>query len=286
MSPNIDPQRKVSGRMRRRLANKLRRLGGKIPTDRKIAGRIQALRRLLLKAKRQPPACWDDEELGACEGVDPLKCPAVCPMACKLAILDIVPFLVDAIGGDLEGVHLVTLVDPRWLRDVGDLQSFDVRKARQVLANRFGKLKAPWFIAVGGFEATVNIELDGSRHWAPHVHLVVAGPTRAALRGALEPAEHARRSGAVLRPLRIDEVTSLVGALCYALKAEGGRRTAYYTKEGKVGRRDQRLNGDQAAEFALWQVAHRLEQVLTMHGIRRDGGRMRVLTKKSAEDAN
>lgn len=269
-----------------RMAKRLRRAGCKLPSNVRVAQRIQALRRLLLRENQKVPDCWNDAGFGACEGVDPMKCPAVCPMARKLGLINIVPFMVDVIGDHLERVHLVTLVDPRWVKDIGDLADFDVGKARQVLANRFGKLGALEFIAVGGFEATVNIELDGSCHWAPHIHLVVVGPTREDLREALEPAAHARRSGMVLRPLRIDEVDDLIRVLCYALKGEGGRRTAYLTNEGNVRRRDQRLLTDHAAEFAKWQAAHRLDEVLTMHGIRRDGGRLRVLTKKSGDDAN
>lgn len=265
--------------MRAQLIDELRRAGCKLLSDVAVAAKLEIERRRLTKLGQDCPTCWDDPEFGFCDEVDPLKCTAVCPMARKLGVLGLVSFMAEAIGSDRDDVHLVTLVDPRWLREIGDLASFDVGKAKQVVANRFNKLDARGFVAVGGFEATVNIEMDGSSHWAPHIHLVVAGATAEALHETFMPPDATRRSRSVLRPVWVVQVSGLIGALCYALKGDGGRRTAYLTADGKIGRRDQRLIGEHAVEYAAWQKAHRLEQLLTWHGIRRDGGRMRVVTK-------
>jgi hypothetical protein len=75
----------------------------------------------------------------------------------------------------------VTIAHPKWELPVGNLDEANINAVRQWLYRRFKKLENGG-VAVGGFEVSLNIELDGRRYWAGHVHLVVAGYDKPSLK--------------------------------------------------------------------------------------------------------
>jgi hypothetical protein len=71
-------------------------------------------------------------------------------------------------------LHFVTIVHPKWELPVGGLNDANVAAARQWLHRRLQRLPFP-VIVVGGYEASLRVELNGVTYWAGHLHLVIAG---------------------------------------------------------------------------------------------------------------
>ena len=65
----------------------------------------------------------------------------------------------------------MTITHPKWELPVGKLAEANIPAVRQWLYRRFKKL-GTGVIAIGGFEVSFNVELDGTSTWAGHVHLV------------------------------------------------------------------------------------------------------------------
>jgi hypothetical protein len=78
-------------------------------------------------------------------------------------------------------LSFVTIAHPKWKLPVRNLDEANINAVRQWLYRRFKKLDTS-VIAVGGFEVSLNVELDGTSRWAGHIHMVVAGSDKPSLR--------------------------------------------------------------------------------------------------------
>ena len=92
----------------------------------------------------------------------------------------------------------------------------NIKAVKQWLYRRFKQLGTT-VIAVGGFEVSLNVDLDGTSCWAGHVHLVVAGSDKPSLKKALQIEKH-YRSRPYSRPVDVRDVDNLGRRLGYSLK--------------------------------------------------------------------
>jgi hypothetical protein len=174
--------------------------------------------------------------------------------------------------GDL---HFVTITHPRWELPVGKLAEANIPAVRQWLYRRFKKLDAS-VIAVGGFEASLNIELDGSSTWAGHVHLVVAGSNRPSLKKAFQIERHYRVKP-YLRPVDIRDVGNLGRQLGYSLKRIARRRVAYMDGQGRQNRNQANLSSSEQREFDRWLLGLLVGARTILIGCRAHGSRLRLI---------
>jgi hypothetical protein len=180
-------------------------------------------------------------------------------------------------SGDL---HFVTITHPKWELPVGELSQSNIPAVRQWLYRRFKKLSTS-AIAVGGFEASLNIELDGASTWAGHVHLVVGGSDRASIKTAFQIEKH-YRSRPYLRPVDVRGVENLGRQLGYSLKRIARRRVAYIDGQGRQNRNQSNLSSSEQREFDGWLLGLPVGARTILIGCRAHGSRLR-LTKGSRE---
>jgi hypothetical protein len=175
-------------------------------------------------------------------------------------------------SGDL---HFVTITHPKWEVPVGSLSEANVPAVRQWLYRRCKRLGAS-AIAVGGFEASLNIELDGASTWAGHVHLVVAGCDKQSLKKAFQIEKHYRVKP-YLRPVDIRDVGKLGRQLGYSLKRIARRRVAYIDGQGRQNRNQANLSSSEQREFDCWLLGLPVGARTILIGCRAQGSRLRLI---------
>jgi hypothetical protein len=169
----------------------------------------------------------------------------------------------------------VTITHPRWEKPVGSLSEANIGAVKQWLYRHFKEL-GPGVIAVGGFEASLNIELDGTSTWAGHVHLVVAGTDKDSLKKALQIERH-YRSKPYLRPVDVRGVENLGRQLGYSLKRIARRRVAYIDGQGRQNRNQSNLTSSEQREFDGWLLGLPVGARTILIGCRAHGSRLRLV---------
>lgn len=176
------------------------------------------------------------------DGLDRSRRSAACPyehFRARLWALTEVPQLFP-VGPT---THWVTITPLHHRGAAPDLARFDPRKTRRIVGALRSKLKEMEVMSTvfGMLEVTVRIESEGPI-FEPHVHFIMAGPTRGQLDRAI---------GQTL-PSGITTITpvySVEGLCLYLTKFAATERSAY---TGDRGRRGSQPNGMEHAEKAAW----------------------------------
>jgi hypothetical protein len=179
--------------------------------------------------------------------------------------------------GDL---YFVTITHRKWELPVGQLAAANIPAVRQWLYRRFKRLGSG-VIAVGGFEASLNIELDGTSTWAGHVHLVVAGADKTSLKKAFQIEKH-HRLKPYLRPVDVRAVDDLGRQLGYSLKRIARRRVAYIDGQGRQNRNQSNLSSSEQREFDGWLLGLPVGARAILIGCRAHGTKLRLVNGTSA----
>jgi hypothetical protein len=135
-------------------------------------------------------------------------------------------------------------------------------------------------IAVGGFEASLNVELDGTSTWAGHVHLVVAGTDRQSLKREFQIEKH-HRSKPYLRPVDVRAVDDLGRQLGYSLKRIARRRVAYIDGQGRQNRNQSNLSSSEQREFGGWLLGLPIGARTILIDCRAHAGQLRLVNGTS-----
>jgi len=130
--------------------------------------------------------------------------------------------------------HQVNIVHPSWRKRYKHLNRASPETAKQWVRRRLEKLDGK-ILAVGSFEVTLNVELDGTRHWAGEIVMIVAGATKRELKRVLElrPADK-KRLQPQAKPMQILRVRDLGRQLGYANKRISSNGSPIST--GKIAR--------------------------------------------------
>lgn len=176
-------------------------------------------------------------------------------------------------------VHMVSIIpqDPRWRRKPGDLRKFNLELAHEYVEQRLGWL---WTItnlrAIGMVDVSFNRSVNGAPHWQLHLHLVVAGASHTDLVGVfredtLKP-HH--------KPLRVENVYDLTGALGYVLKHLTAHKLGRFKRQPtptcpRPRPRDRHPGAAAWCEFQQW--LHELSPTdrMVLFGLEQTGGRLR-----------
>jgi hypothetical protein len=169
----------------------------------------------------------------------------------------------------------VTVTHPKWELPIGKLAEANIPAVRQWLYRRFKRLGAS-AIAIGGFEVSLNIELDGTSAWAGHVHLVVAGSDRPSLKKAFQIERHYRATP-YLRPVDVRAVPDLGRQLGYSLKRIARRRVAYIDGQGRQNRNQSNLSSSEQREFDGWLLDLPVGARTILIGCRAHGTKLRLV---------
>lgn len=157
----------------------------------------------------------------------------------------------------------------------GELASFDLKKHIEAVKKRLGRspgLKDA--LVIGGVDFSLNTEDNDNPTWQPHLYLLIAGLPKKRMKAAVTEAFKGELTSS--RPCRLTRVYGPRGALSYAYKALFWRRSGY-GDIGSANTRNQPLKAPEQRELALFLDQYRVGDRLILRGMRRDGGRLRLL---------
>jgi hypothetical protein len=196
----------------------------------------------------------------------PGQCNGACYRAQRAYRLGLLPQALSLLS-DCETLHFVTLASPHWRRPVGQIHTVRPDAIKQWLRRRLLRTQ-PATIAIGGIEVSFNVERDGSTSWAPHVHMIVANVSAAAIKSAFATDRFTALKSKSEKPLRVEPVTDLGKQLGYCVKGHVVERVAYIGSHGRQTRKTNRLRADLLAEYDRWLAASNVADRLILIGVR------------------
>ena len=162
----------------------------------------------------------------------------------------LIPQAIDLLKNHAGPLYFVTITHPRWELPKGQLKKANVDAAKQWLRRRLKRLAFP-VIVVGGYEASVSVELNGDAFWACHLHFVIAGADETELKTSLK-IEKRYRKRRRSKPVLIEPIGTLAQRLGYSIKRIGQRRVAYIGENGRQQRNKLPLILSEQIEFDAW----------------------------------
>jgi hypothetical protein len=202
-----------------------------------------------------------------------LECPcdsATCPWCMR----EFRRWLVDAgitlFEQSSDQLSAATLVHHSLGRGLGTLHEFDLGKAKRQLARHLDRAGLGSLFAIGGFDFSYNQSSDGSApYWQPHAYLIFQGMEPKIIKRALSPFYPA--TAKIPRPIRTRQVTDLIQALSYAMKAVFSRRSSYRDATGRLNTRCLPLLPQAERELLLYLDQLRPVDRLFLKNLRRQG---------------
>lgn len=170
-------------------------------------------------------------------------------------------------------LFFVTIAHPKWELPVGQLKSANIDAAKQWLGRRFQRLPSP-VLVVGGYEASLRVELNGEMYWAGHLHLVIAGAGEEELKTVLK-IERRYRKRKHSKPLKVEPIGDLAERLGYSTKRIVKRGIAYIGTNGRQQRRELPLTAKHQIEFDLWLLGLPAGSRTILFGCRLHHGQLR-----------
>ena len=173
-------------------------------TGRQCSDRQRLMARRFQNTRQLPPGDWQECDPEQCECT---PCRDGCWFASRHHRYQTITEAHRLLSTQTGDLYFVTVAHPKWERPIGKLDQANITAVRQWLYRRFKRLDKN-VVAVGGFEASLNVDLDGTTCWAGHVHLVVAGSDKPSLKKALQIEKH-HRSRPYARPVDVRDVDNL-----------------------------------------------------------------------------
>jgi hypothetical protein len=148
--------------------------------------------------------------------------------------------------------YFVTVVHPKWEAKLGHLHHVNISAAKQWLRRRIECLSKR-VILVGGYEASLRVEISGETYWAGHIHFVIAGANKDELKSILKVQPHYLKHQ-YAKPVSVVPVDCLGRRLGYATKRVTGQSIAYLGDNGRQQRRSLPLRGQEQIESDRWLI--------------------------------
>jgi hypothetical protein len=213
------------------------------------------------------------------EGCGNYQCCEACHFATRQYRINMIPRAARIVGQFSNKIYQATVVHPKWQYPVGSLVNMNIAAAHQWMRRKLAPLENS-VLAIGSFEVSLNVEQDGSKHWAGEMTLIVAGSPKQELRNALTPKKPKTQTKAKARrrcPVMVRKVKHLGYQLGYSLKRFGERRIAYVDGQGRQNRRHLPLKKDEQLEFDSWLTTLPIGERTFCFNCRRNGERLEPL---------
>ena len=168
----------------------------------------------------------------------------------------------------------VSVVPEKLLVPLGQLAELNLNKIVETNRRRLQRSAVSDLPVIGGVDISHNTEENRDIGWQAHLYFLIAAPKTEHLDRAIRNAIPLEPTA--LRPYQSDAVYYAPGAITYAYKAVFDRRSIYYV-DGKRRKRDLPLKPPEQRELALFLDQYRIGDRLILRGMRRDGGRLRLL---------
>lgn len=221
------------------------------------------------KLGRQLRHCWDDTRCG-------LPC---CPLCLRQFRIHLVHRAARHLRksfskGTLRAVTLVAA----WGRFApGELHLLSERDLKQELLDTLRSAGLDPYAVIGGPDISFNEHSGGlwESHWQVHWHLLFADMDLSdeQFKGRLRP--YFPMTDTIPRPMKVETVDDLLGAISYVYKSFFERRVSYIDSDGHKNTRSALpLKAGQQRELALALSNHTFTDRLFLRGFRRRGQRL------------
>ena len=182
-----------------------------------------------------------------------------------------------------EDLLAVTLVPAEHAIPPGELEHFDLINFKETLSRQLSRAGLGDAIVIGGVDFSFCERSDGEfePHWRPHFHLIVANTEADQIRSGLK--RHYPSAESVSRPIKIQEVEGLMGAISYAMKPFFTRRVSYVDNNEKIRHRKYPLKNDQTREISEFMSRLTITDRMFLKNVRRRGNRLIVADKAVGE---
>jgi hypothetical protein len=150
-------------------------------------------------------------------------------------------------------LFFVTVAHPKWELSIGQLKNANIDAVTQWIHRRLRRLRSP-ILVVGGYEASLRVEVTGHAYWAGHVHLVIAGADEEELKTVLK-GERCYLKRKYAKPVTVAPIGNLVKRLGYSTKRIVKRGIAYIGTNGRQQRRELPLATAHQIEFDRWLLS-------------------------------
>jgi hypothetical protein len=241
-------------------------------TWQQCSDRQDLMLRRIEAADERRPLDWETCDPDSC---DCTRCRDGCWFASRRHRYQTITEAHRLLSSQTSPLWFVTVAHPKWELPVGNLDQANIKAVRQWLYRRFKQL-GTHVIAVGGFEASLNVDLDGTSTWAGHVHLVVAGSDKMTLQKKLQIEKH-HLSRPFARPVDVRHVDNLGRRLGYSLKRIAKGRVAYIDGQGRQNRNQSNLSSSEQREFDGWLLGLRTGERTILIGCRAHGNQLRLV---------
>jgi hypothetical protein len=127
-------------------------------------------------------------------------------------------------------LSVASLVHHSLSRCPGELNTFDLSRAKRQLARQLDRVGLGRLIALGGFDFSYDQPtVPLPPYWQPHAYVIFQGTEPKQIKRALTPLYPATTK--IPRPIRTRKVTDLMEALSYAVKSAFWRRSSYFNDQ-------------------------------------------------------
>ncbi|MES0198608.1 hypothetical protein [Mesorhizobium sp. M0011] len=159
-------------------------------------------------------------------------------------------------------LHFVTIVDPTYFLQPGQLHELSVDGLFQSLRRRLRDAPDNWKAArvIGAVDIAYDRDADKREWWAPHLHLAIAVEADAKeVRRVLKPRRPAPPDmvGRKFRPVKVKPITSLANAIGYSVKPTVDGREAIWDRRGNTDRRPFKVPEAAQLEHDTWMLRMR-----------------------------
>ncbi len=181
-------------------------------------------------------------------------------------------YLRGQLSADYHELYHLTFASSADRRPSGDLARFNLPRYRRRIRSALQELQGvhPGMWAFGMVEISATGNLADGYVFEPHIHLLINGVPKDALRETLEALLPRTTKGS--HPIMIKPVPdqdNLGSGLSYFLKFAPELRTKFLTAEGRAGKgRTNLMQGNLKTEWLAWLAAHRIDELLIVIGLR------------------
>jgi hypothetical protein len=162
----------------------------------------------------------------------------------------------------LSDIRFVTLAPTDEVLERDELREFDIDRFSSRIRRRLDRLDVS-VKAVGGIEMDFD---DRLKVWRPHVHLIVAGVTRAKQLHKLNVKVSPKVDGEKRRhPLRVDQVRNRSKQFSYLMKAIWKRKLSFRKNSGVE------LKPNELCQAMIFRDQHKLTDFIFPYGVTKRG---------------
>jgi hypothetical protein len=171
-----------------------------------------------------------------------------------------------------------SVVPAGFLLSLGELANVELKALGEMIDKRLERSSLRRRIVLAGIDISLNLQDNKIIGWQLHLYILVEGENTLRLREAIKAAFPPEPNAPI--PYDFDEVNAPSNCVTYLFKAIFKRRSRYTNANGRPRTKRQPLKGPELRELLEFLDHHRVGERLIFRGIRRNGRRLVIISKR------